>query len=129
MKKLFGVLMMLVAVEVNAAHWVKVFETNELTFYVHNPVVKVDGAKITVGTLANFNQAQDMASGKKYRSYKALETFNCSNKTVQTVGVSLFTEKMGKGLDIPAKTAPWGIKHVALDSAGEGLWNYLCDMQ
>jgi len=109
-----------------AAAWVDVGATESVTAYVDTATIQKSGSVVTMWDLLDYKKAQEIPTGKSFRSVRAQTEYSCSNKNSRPLAASAHTDKMARGGTIHAVNQPGNWRPVAPGSLDEAMWNIAC---
>lgn len=127
------ILMVLLAVVSNSAiaEWVAVGnDTNRsYTAYIDFSTIRINGDKVKMWELRDFNSAQESSGGKPYLSLMVQIEYDCKEEQVRDLYFSEHSGNMREGevVNSSSKHSKW--QPVSPESIGEAMWKVACGKQ
>ncbi len=79
------------------AQWLKVDSAEPATFYVDPSSAQRQGNLVKLWELVDYHEPQTFA-GQLFRSTRVLREFDCHGREMRTLGFTIFTEPMARGI-------------------------------
>jgi hypothetical protein len=108
------------------AGWVDVGDTQTVTAYVDTTTVRKAGDLVTMWDLLVYKKAQEIPSGKTFKSVRAQTEYSCKEKNLRPLTASAHSETMAQGGTVHAVSEPGQWRAVPPGSLDEVLWNVAC---
>lgn len=108
------------------AAWVDVGDTEGVTAYVDTATIQKAGNVVTMWDLLDYKKAQEIPTGKSFRSVRAQTEYSCSNKNSRPLAASAHSDKMARGGTVHAVSEPGNWRPVAPGSLDEAMWKIAC---
>ena len=131
MKRLLFVLLIMTC-SVSRADWEYVGKTDTRSEYHDNSTVRRSETNAKMWRLRDYFEMQTNASGKKYKSLKFREVYNCMEDTSAIIALIQYSDSMGRGSvvnSLEVKENQWDWQSVVPGSSGEVFFKIACGEQ
>jgi hypothetical protein len=108
------------------AAWIDVGATETVTAYVDTATIQAKGNVVTMWDLLDYKKAQEIPTGKTFRSVRAQTEYSCSNRNSRPLAASAHSDKMARGGTVHAVNEPGNWRPVAPGSLDEAMWKIAC---
>ena len=107
--------------------WIKLNSDEIGATYVDPHTISRTGNRVTMWSLADYNMAQVLPSGKQYLSTKTHIEFDCKEERVRLLAVYVQSHNLGKGETVysPPQHGKWG--PLAPNTKNGKLWQLGCE--
>ncbi len=82
---------------VSWAEWQRVGNAGDYVTYVDKLTIRINGKIRKMWTLNDFSSLQTISTGKKYKSEKALNVFDCNSESYDLISIIHYSDSMGNG--------------------------------
>ncbi len=128
MKRLLFVLLLMVC-SVSWAGWERVGSHDVGVVYADRATIRKKGNFIEMWRMENYFEIQVNSEGKKYKSSKIFDRFDCNNETYGIVSFSQHSGEYGRGETVFSYTPKKNEIQddpISPESIGESLWQVAC---
>ena len=128
MKRLLFVFLMMTC-SVSWAEWELVADIENYVQFVDKATKRKKDNFVEMWRMNNYFDEQLNSQGKKYKSVKIFDSYDCNNKARGVVSFVQYFEQYGRGdvvLSHTAKSIEIQYHPIVPESIGEGLWKIAC---
>jgi len=126
MHKAIFVLLLAVVSSNAMAEWIKVFSDDTTTIYVNISTMQRGGNTVKMQNLSDYRAAQKAKNGIIFLSTIEPGEYDCKDKKIQALSLSLYSKNMGGGNIVYSESFPKVWIPANTDSIDHILWKFAC---